>query len=118
MNNKIMCTAYKKHKTIKNRNVDKGILLMRCFSFDYAGKAQIFITFQRNKYMLVISGVNIVEDIFCFAPHVTKRYYFEKLYTAICAFNTLVQILTSSMDWYNKEAFEYENIYDELFIED
>lgn len=107
-----------KHKSIKNRNVDKGILLQRCFSFQYAGKADVFITFQRGKYQLVITGVNIVEDIFCFAPHVTKRYNFEKLYTAICAFNIVVKILCNNMDWYNKECFDYENIYDEIFFKE
>ena len=54
MNNKIIRGSFKKHMSIKNRNVDKGLLLMRCFSFDYAGKASIFITFKRTSNYFII----------------------------------------------------------------
>lgn len=89
---------------------------MRMFNLDFAGKASIFITTSRKKYMVVASGVHFVDDIFLFTPNYRRCWYCDKLYTAILIFNTLVKQITSSLDWFSPE-FE-QNVYDEIFIKD
>lgn len=92
---------------------------MQCFDFVYAGKAHVFIHTRYDKYELVVTGVHIVEDIYTFAPNYKKRYVFEKLYTAIKAFNVVCSIiLNNNLDWYSPELFETREIYNELFIKD
>ena len=109
----------KKHKSIKNKNVSKDLLIMQCFDFVYAGKAHVFIHIRYDKYELVVTGVHIVEDIYIFSPNYKSRYLFDKLYTAIRAFNIVVGILVNgSMDWYSPDLFETRELYNELFIKD
>lgn len=120
MNKKSYSTTQKqiKKRNIKNKNQKLDLLLQQMFSFQYAGKANIFIHTRYDKFELVISGVHIVEDIYCFAPHYKKCYKFESLYTAIKAFNTVVLIIVSSMDWFTPETFKGTSIYDEIFFKD
>lgn len=105
-------------KSIKNKNVELGILLQRMFSFSYAGKAEVFIYKQYDKFVLVQQGVHLVEDIYTFSPNYIARFKFDSLYQAICGFNKTVQIITDSMDWYNADCFKGSALYDELFIKD
>lgn len=113
------CTSVKNNKrSIKNKNMSTDLLLMSMFRFDYAGKAQVFIHKRFDKFELVVSGVHIVEDIYAFSKNYTKRYKFNSLYYAVLGFNTVVQIITNSMDWFNKECFQGSEVYNELFIED
>lgn len=107
-------------KSIKNRNLDKGILLQSMFHLNYAGKANIFIDYNKitRKYKLVIQGVHIVEDVFCFSENYIKRYEFESLYYAIRGFQIVNNILMSNMDWYDPDLFATSNVYDEIFLED
>lgn len=107
----------KKIQSFKKRNLTKEMAIMDLFHFVYAGKADIYIFFQKGFYYLVIDGVHIVENIYCFTPNHTHRYKFEKLYTAILAFNTVVNILINSMDWYYPDMFD-KYIYDEVTVLD
>lgn len=107
-----------KKRSIKNHNQKLEILLQKMFSFQYAGKANIFIHTRYDNFELVIQGVHIVENIYCFAPNFTKRYKFESLYTAIKAFNIVVSIIVSSMDWFTPEVFKGSMLYDEIFFKD
>ena len=118
--NEIRMSPYIKQpkKSIKNRNMSLDMLLMTMFNFQYAGKANIYIHTRYNKFELVHQGVHIVEDIFLFSPNYVKRYKFDSLYQAIKAFNLSVQIVTSSMDWFNPEAFKGTQLYDEIFFKD
>lgn len=106
-----------KKRSIKNRNQKLDILLQQMFNFQYAGKANIFIHTRYDNFELVIQGVHIVENIYCFAPNFVKRYKFESLYTAIKAFNIVVSIVASSMDWFTPEVFKGSAIYDEIFFQ-
>lgn len=109
--------SYKKpDRSIKNKNMKMDLLLMRLFDFTYAGKAHIFITKRREKFVVIVQGVHLVEDIFVFAPNYVHRFQFDSLYKAIIVFNKVVQFLTSSMDWYTPEF--QKNIYSEIFITD
>lgn len=120
MNNIVMQSDVKKTKSqsFKNKNIKTDLLLMQMFDFTYAGKAHVFIHKSRDKYELVHQGVHLVEDIYTFSKNYTARYKFESLYMAIVAFNHSVQIITSSMDWYNPDCFEGYQVYDEIFLKD
>lgn len=108
---------YKK-RNITNKNMKTDLLLQYCFNFQYAGKCTVFIHTRRDKFELVHQGVHLVQDIFTFSPNFTARFEFDTLYQAILAFNKTVQILTSSMDWYDPKVYKNNNIYKELFIKD
>lgn len=120
MTKEIHCVTSKKTKKrcIKNKNQKLDLLLMQMFDFTYAGKCHIFLHTRFDKFELVVDGVHIVENIYCFSPHYKKYYQFEKLYTAIKAFNVVVQIITNNLDWFSPECFEGMEIYNELFITD
>lgn len=107
-----------RNMSIKNKNMTMDHLLMRMFNFDYAGKCSVFLHKRGNDFELVHQGVHLVDDIFTFSPNYIKRYKFESLYLAILAFNRTVQIITSSMDWYEAGMFGTNRVYDELFIKD
>ena len=53
----------------KNKNLNISVLLQYMFNFQYAGKANIFITYQYNKFVLVHQGIHIIQDIFTFSPN-------------------------------------------------
>lgn len=112
--NKVDYSHFK--RSYKKRNMKEEMYLMDLFHFVYAGKADIFITKKNRNYRLIISGVHIVEDTFCFTPHVTKRYDFQSLYYAIKAFNIVVQILTNTVDWYDPDLFCTSKVFDEVTI--
>lgn len=103
-------------RSIKNKNMKMDLLLMRLFDFTYAGKAHVFITKRCEKYVVIIQGAHLVDDIYVFAPNYVHRLQADSLYKAILIFNKVVQFLTSSMDWYTPEMMN--NIYDEIFIKD
>lgn len=106
----------KKTRSIKRKNMKLDLLLMNMFSFSYAGKCHVFIHTRYDKYELVTDKVHIVEDIFTFSPNYIARYKFDTLYQAILAFNKVVSIIVSSMDWFNPELFNGTVIYDEIFL--
>lgn len=118
MNIQLRATNKKGIKSIKNKNIETGILLQRMFSFTYAGKAEVFIYKQYDKFVLVHQGVHLVQDIYTFSPNYIAKFKFDSLYQAIIAFNKTVQIITDSMDWYNSDCFKGSAVYDELFIKD
>lgn len=104
-----------KRRSFKNKNQSLDMLLQQMFNFQYAGKVNIFIHTRYDKFELVHDGVHIVEDVFVFSPHYVKRFKFDSLYQAICAFNLSVRIICNSMDWYSPEVFKGSAIYDEVF---
>lgn len=108
----------KKRRSYKNKNMKKSMYLQDCFHLAYAGKADIFISFNdlKKKYELIISGVHIVEDVYAFTSRYSKHYYFDSLYNAIKAFNLVLNILTSTTDWYNPDMFDSRYIYDEIKV--
>lgn len=90
---------------------------MSLFNFQYAGKADVFITIKYKKYCVIASGIHIVDDIYVFAPHYKHEFQADSLYSAILIFNKVIQFITSSMDWYKPEIFDTQNVYQEIIIE-
>ena len=111
-------SCLKKRRSYRNKNMKKEMYLMDCFHLSYAGKAEIFITYKAltKKYVLIITGVHIVEDQYAFTPKYTKRYEFDSLYYCILGFSLACKIIMNGMDWYSPDMFDLHNIYDEITV--
>ena len=123
MNNSVLSVSNKKdfnksYRNYKKKNMKKEFMLMDLFHFVYVGKADIYLSYnsRKQKFLMIVTGVHIVQDIFCFTPNYHCQHEFDSLYQAIKGFNKVVGILIDSMDWYDPEIFDSDLVYDEITI--
>lgn len=80
--------------------------LRSAFNFDYCGIISIFITKNKNQYVVVCRGCSLFEDgIFMFNKKSVYRFKYYVLQNAILQFNKLVKDITSTVDWFTPDFF-------------
>lgn len=87
--------------------------IQNAFNFIYAGVCTVFITTSGTNYVLVTTGFTYDGTNYFFGKNRHSKYRFDSLYKAIESFNEVVNVLTSTTDWYYNEFFnkEFEQLY-------
>lgn len=106
-------------RSFKNKRLTFSEIIMQSFNFTYAGIVDVFIIYQRGKYYLCCSGFTYDGEVAFFGKGRHFRQKYETLYGAILAFHQVVNLFTTSMDWFTKDYFESCEFYnyadEELF---
>lgn len=111
-------SSHRKRK-FKDKNLSYKYKIMMSFNFVYAGIVNVFILPEKGNYYIVCTGFTYdgFNIFFSKNRHMKKEYH--SLYTAILAFNQIVQVITQSLDWFTPYYFDdnnfYENCSEDLF---
>lgn len=111
--NKIFAGSSAKSKKLFTKNT----YLMQAFHFSYAGICDCYICSSGSKYRVITSGFKIENDVLTFSKDTTCIFPFNKLYYAISFFNKIMNVVSSSMDWYQPDCLD-DMILNDMINED
>lgn len=101
-------------RSFKSKTLSYNDLITQGFNFTYAGNCNVFICYSRRKYVLCCVGFTYDGENIFFSKNRYKRIEFNNLYSCIQAFHYIVNVITSSLDWFTPDYFSSLEAYNYL----